>query len=57
MVPCIAPKRNLHNLLLYWVHGCYKVLDAKLGSSGTGERGGEEGTDVGQVKRWQDRDR
>ena len=49
MVPCIAPKINLYNMLLYWVHGRYKVLDTKVVRSGTGRRGVEEGTYVGQA--------
>ena len=30
-----STKRNLYNLLLYWVHGHYKVLDAKVVRPGT----------------------
>ena len=33
--------RNLYNLLLAWVHGRYRVLDAEVVRSETGGGGGE----------------
>ena len=52
-----STKINLYNLLLYWVHGRYKVLDAKLVRSGTLGRGGEEGADMGKATGLRVRDR
>ena len=43
---------------LYWVHGRYKFLDAKVGRSGTRGMGeGGEVTYVGKAEGWKGRDR
>ena len=34
---------NLYGLLIFWVQGHYRVLDAELVGSGTGGRRGEGG--------------
>ena len=47
---------NLYTLPLAHVHGLYRVLNAELFESGTGGRGGEEGTCVVQSVKWLGRD-
>ena len=42
-----STKINLYNMILYWLHGRYKVIESKVVRSGKGGRGGEEGTAVG----------